>query len=120
MKVSAQNKGRFAMFEFEGHCIPLMNGYFDRDNPDKVEHRVKYDPYFDDAVNIVESDNTRKAVLNFWTEDLNKEYQRIKALYISPRMTEIKYICYASPYYYFHFTDLDGNIIEVTGPYKED
>ena len=29
----------------------------------------------------------------------------------------IKYVCNVSPYYYFQFTDPDGNVIEVTGEY---
>ena len=34
-----------------------------------------------------------------------------------PCMTKVRYICYASPYYYFQLTDPDGNIIEITGDY---
>lgn len=57
-------------------------------------------------------------VLNFWVEDLQKEYTRMKELNISEQMTGIKYVCNASPYYYFQLTDPDGNIIEVTGAYE--
>ena len=39
MPVTTQNMDRFAMFQFEGNCIALMNGYFDSKNPDKVVHR---------------------------------------------------------------------------------
>lgn len=117
MKVTHQNSNRFAMFEFEGHCIALLNGHFDSDNPDKVVRKGTYDPYFDDYKDIMQLDNSRKTVLNFWHENLLKENQRLKELHISERITDIKYICNASPYYYFQLSDPDGNVIEVTGNY---
>ncbi len=61
--------------------------------------------------------NTHKFVLNFWDEDLRKEYERVKSLNISNHLTKIKYVCNVSPYYYFQLDDPDGNIIEVTGDY---
>lgn len=120
MKVSKQNMDRFAMFEFEGNCIAIMNGYFDSNNPDKVVHKGEYKKYFDDLVEIAEMGNSRKIVLNFWTEDLRKEYSRVKQLNISDNITKIKYVCNVSPYYFFQMTDPDGNIIEVTGSYLPD
>lgn len=117
MSVSAQNMDRFAMFSFEGHCIALMNGHFDTDNPDKVVHKGEYSQLFDDMKSMAKAPNTHKFVLNFWDEDLQKEYERIKALNITDNLTKIKYVCNVSPYYFFQFTDPDGNIIEVTGAY---
>ena len=43
------------------------------------------------------------------------EYRRIKGLNISENITKIRYVCNVAPYYFFSFTDPDGNIIEVTG-----
>lgn len=117
MKVTAQNRNRFAMFEFEGHCIAVMNSCYDKENPDQVVHEGTYDAYFDDLPGIAEKENTRKFVLNFWVEDLLAEHVRVKALHISERLTDIKYVCNVSPYYYFQLTDPDGNVIEVTGKY---
>ncbi|WP_167954809.1 VOC family protein [Anaerosporobacter faecicola] len=117
-KVTHQNMDRFAMFEFEGHCIAIMNGYFDSRNPEKVVHRGKMDTYFDDLVQIAELPNSRKVVLNFWDEDLRKEYERVKQLKLVDHITPVKYVCNASPYYYFQLTDPDGNVIEVTGDYE--
>lgn len=118
MKVSKQNMDRFAMFEFNGHCISIMNGHFDSDNPDKVIHKGEYNKYFDDYEEIISKENSRKTVLNFYTEDLEKEYNRIQSFNFPGEKTEIKYVCNACPYYYFQFTDPDGNVIEVTGNYK--
>ncbi len=117
MKVSKQNMDRFAMFEFDGKCISIMNGYFDALNPDKVVFRGEYNSYFDDMGKIVNMPNSRKFVINFWVEDLRKEYNRVTQLNCTDNITKIKYVCNVCPYYYFQLTDPDGNIIEITGEY---
>lgn len=122
MKVSAKNMDRFAQFEFGGHNISLMNGYFDVQNPGLTEHKGQYVEKFDNLPAIAESENTHKFVLNFWTEDLVKEREKILSLNISDLVTEIKYVNNVMPYYYFQLEDPDGNVIEITGEYdsKED
>lgn len=117
-KVTARNGDRFACFDFEGHGIALLNGFFDEQNPGKTLHDGQYDPAFDDYAALARAQNTRKLVWNFWTEDLAKERERIAALGITNTLTPIKYLCNASPYYYFQLLDPDGNVIEVTGEYK--
>ena len=117
MPVTKKNMDRFAMFDFQGKCIALMNGYFDSENPDKVIHKGEYLEYFDDLETISTLPNSRKVVLNFWDENLREEYNRVKELRITDNITKIKYVCNVSPYYYFQLTDPDGNIIEVTGDY---
>ena len=117
MNVTSQNMDRFAQFEFEGKNISIMNGYFDVKNPELTIHKGEYVEIFDDLVAIAESENTHKFVFNFWTEDLEKERERIEKLGISNMLTKIKYVNNVMPYYYFQLMDLDGNIIEVTGAY---
>lgn len=108
---------RFARFEFEGHNISIMNGYFDIQNPHLTEYKGEYTKAFDDLVAIAEAENTHKVVLNFWTEDLKKEWHRINKMAMVNRLTSIKYVCNVMPYYYFQLEDPDGNVIEVTGDY---
>lgn len=120
MKVTGKNMERFAQFQFEGHNISLMNGYFDSENPEATIHRGQYVEKFDDLASIADAGNTNKFVLNFWTEDLEKERQRIINLNISSLVTEIKYINNVMPYYYFQVADPDDNVIEITGEYKGD
>ncbi len=57
-------------------------------------------------------------VLNFWIEDLKKEYDRVKKINIGT-VSEIMYLNISSPYYMFIVEDPDGNTIEITGGYKE-
>lgn len=115
--VTVRNTDRFAIFEFEGHCISLMNGHFDTNNPDKLAYKGEYSDYFDDMHTMALAPNTHKFVLNFWHENLRAEHERILNLGISEHVTGIKYVCHVSPYYFFQFDDPDGNIIEVTGSY---
>lgn len=117
MSVSAQNMERFAQFEFDGKNISIMNGYFDTTNPNLTVHKGEYVEEFDNLVAIAEAQNTHKFVLNFWTENLEKERERIENLNISVKLTKIKYVNNVIPYFYFQLTDPDENIIEITGHY---
>jgi len=54
-------------------------------------------------------------VLNFWVDDLQREYDRLKELEIG-EMTEI--IKVHDGYYYFNVLDPDKNVCEITGGYE--
>lgn len=59
-------------------------------------------------------DGNHKFVLNFWVEDLLKEYHRLRVLNIG-EMTEIEKA--NERYYYFNVLDPDNNVCEITGGY---
>ncbi len=86
---------KFVEFYFDNKCILLMN------ESNLIGHCTDLSsPY--------------KFVQNYWVEDLLTEYERVKKLNIGD-VTEIRE---AYPTYnYFHLTDPDNNIIEVTGGY---
>ena len=115
--VTSKNMNRFAQFVFYGHNISIMNGHFDTENPDKVVNKGEPDDWLEDVKTRALAKNTHKFVFNFCNEDLRSEYKRIKSLNITENLSKIKYFCYVAPYYYFHLTDPDGNIIEVAGGY---
>ena len=97
MTVSTRNCGnKFAEFFFDNKCLALMN--------ENNLHGHRYE------------DGDYKFVLNFWVEDLKKEYNRLKDLNIG-RMTELKKV--HEGYFYFHIFDPDNNVCEVTGGYQE-
>lgn len=116
-EVSAQNKTRFAIFNAGGLCLCILNGYFDRDNPDKVTEEREYNPLYDNYAAVADKENNRKVVINLGTPDLKKEYERIKALGIGSNLTNIRYINAGTPYWYFCLLDPDGNTIEIAGGY---
>lgn len=98
MTVSTRNCGnKFAEFFFDNKCLALMN-----------ESNLTGHHYVD---------GDYKFVLNFWVEDLNKEYNRLKELGIG-KMTEI--IAVHEGYYYFHIYDPDNNVCEITGGYTKE
>ena len=86
---------KFIEFYFDNKCISLMN-----------ENNLEG--------HCTDPESPYKFVQNYWVEDLLTEYERVKALNIG-KVTEIRE---AYPTYnYFHLTDPDNNIIEVTGGY---
>lgn len=96
MTVSTRNCGnKFAEFFFDGKCLALMS-----------EHKLPGHHY---------STGDHKFVLNFWVEDLQREYDRLKELNIS-KMTAI--IKVHDGYYYFNVYDPDNNVCEITGGYE--
>jgi Predicted transcriptional regulators len=97
MTVSTRNCGnKFAEFYFDNKCLALMN-----------ESNLEGHHY---------EDGDYKFVLNFWVEDLEKEYNRLSGLNIG-EMTEIRKV--HDGYYYFHVFDPDHNVCEITGGYSE-
>lgn len=117
--VTAQNMNRFAIFHVDGLCLSIMNGYFDAEHPDQVTTKGKTYKEYDNFVGIAEAQNTGKVVINLSTNDLKKEHDRLCALGIGSKQTEIRYINARNPYYYFSMKDPDGNTIEITGPYDK-
>ncbi|OPJ54634.1 VOC family protein [Clostridium oryzae] len=119
MKVSVKRYDRWAQFDFEGKCLALFNETFDEKliskNKELEKHYNKaYIKYY--CENMIKHGNS--TVLNFWVEDLRKEYERLKLLNIG-KLSEIMYINISSPYYMFVVSDPDGNTIEITGRYTE-
>lgn len=95
MTVSTRNCGnKFAEFFFDNKCLALMN----EDNL-PGHHYV---------------DGDHKFVLNFWVEDLEREYRRLRELGIG-EMTEIEKV--HEGYYHFNIYDPDRNVCEITGGY---
>ena len=92
--------------------------YDQRNHDPYLDNEQAYKEY-DDYVSIAEMQNTGKVVINLSTNDLKKEYDRICALGIASKQTEIRYINARNPYYYFSMKDPDDNTIEITGPYDE-
>lgn len=100
VKVSdhCRSGNKFVEFYIDNKCISLMN------ESNIVGHCTSLEsPY--------------KFVQNYWVEDLSMEHERVKSLNIG-HVTEILEAYPA--YHYFHLTDPDHNIIEVTGGYHVD
>ena len=120
MPVTSQNFTRWAQFNFGHACIALFNPQFD-------DARISVGKDLDSSYNqayLAYKEQTRikygnNFVLNFWVDDLNQEYARIKEFGIG-EVSDILFINVASPYYCFMLEDPDGNQIEITGNYTVD
>lgn len=117
MEPTAKNYDRWVQFDFENQCIALFNNEYDKR---MIEGNIDLDKYYNKAYIEFFKDNKiiygNNFVLNFWIEDLNKEYERVLNLEIG-QVSPIKYVNIAMPYYFFTLEDPDGNLIEVTGRY---
>lgn len=92
-----QSGNQFIEFYIDNKCLALMN---EKNIPGHV----------------TDSDSPYKFVQNYWVENLLPEYRRLKRLGIG----EMTAILKANPsYYYFHVTDPDNNVIEITGSLPE-
>lgn len=119
MKPTAKNFDRWVQFDFEGKCIALYSDEFDKR---MIERGDNLEQHYDDRYLRFYKERKinygNNIVLNFWVEDLKKEYERIKKLNVGSA-SEIMYLNISSPYYMFIVEDPDGNTIEITGGYKE-
>jgi len=98
MSVSKLSPNIFAQFFFDGIYMSIMN-----------ETNLKDHDYT--------GSGDHKFVLNFWVNDLQTEYERVKSLNIGT-VTEI--IQVHSNYYFFNLYDPDNNVIEITGNYRKE
>lgn len=120
MNPTARAYDRWAQFDFEGKCIALYNKDYDARKIEAMEdlekhYNVEYLKYYKERA-ITYGNNV---VLNFWIEDLNKEFERISKLNMG-EVSNIMYVNISSPYYFFTVSDPDGNVIEITGRYQPD
>ncbi len=115
MKVSCQNFNRWAEFHIGNCCIALYNPQYDEELMKNTQTIEKH--YSKDYLDYNKSKELKYGnnfVLNFGTDDLNAEYERLKKLNIG-KLTDIMYLNIAMPYYFFVLEDPDGNQIEITG-----
>lgn len=115
MKVSAQRFDRWAQFDFNGNCIALFNPKYDEEMIKRGENlEAHYDDEYIECFQNKKIQYGNNFVLNFYVNDLDAEYERIKALKIG-KTSKIMYLNISSPYYHFLLEDPDGNTIEITG-----
>lgn len=119
MKVSSQNQTRWAQFNIGHACIALFNPEFD---DAQIKSGIDLDKLYNEAYLEYKQRTPIKYgnnfVLNFWVDDLNREYTRVKTLNIG-EVSDIYLINVTAPYYCFMLEDPDGNQIEITGKYNE-
>lgn len=102
--------------QFSNH-IALYNYRYDKKIMESDSTGNFSQTYIEDFNKSKENPENDIVVFNFETEDLKKEYQRLKNLNIG-EVSDLMYINVHMPYWYFNITDPDGNVIEITGQYN--
>ena len=113
-KGNVYTKNRWIEFDF-GNKLSIYNRLYDEE---KIKNNDMKDNYNNAYIENFEIDKGKKKnnimTLNFYTDNLNVEYNRIKKLNMC-RMSEIMYVNITEPYYYFNIFDPEENTIEICG-----
>lgn len=108
-----KNCDRWATFDCGGY-ISLYNRKYDEALIRSPESHDAFNFAYIAMLSRKEKEKQNNVVvLNFVVDDLQAEYERIKALGIG-EVSELMYIGVNVPYWYFNVTDPDGNTIEIT------
>lgn len=116
VKGNVYTKNRWIEFDY-GNKLAIYNRQYDIEKIDENKIENNFSKSYIDNFRKTNSKNINNIItLNFYTEDLNKEYERIKNLNIC-EISEIMYVNITEPYYYFNIFDPEGNTIEICGNY---
>ena len=111
-KGNVYTPNRWTEFDF-GNKLSIYNKLYDKEKIDSGEVKENYNTAYIDNLNAEIGERKNNIItLNFYTENLNEEYNRIKNLNIC-KMSKIMYVNITEPYYYFNIFDPEGNTIEI-------
>jgi len=98
-----------------GNKLSIYNRLYDVEKIDKKSTEANYNKAFIENFNQKKDKPFNNVItLNFYTNNLKLEYERIKALNIC-EVSDIMYVNITEPYYYFNIFDPEGNTIEICG-----
>ncbi len=116
-KGNIYTENRWIEFDF-GNKLSIYNKLYDKKIIENDFSNNHYNEEYIKNYNTIEKERKNNIIiLNFYTEDLKKEYERIKKLNIC-KISEIMYVNIKEPYYYFNIYDPEENTIEICGKYN--
>ena len=113
IKHNIYTENRWVEFEC-GNKLAIYNRKFDEEKINSRNNVNYNDAYIKDFNKEQNIKMNNIITLNFYTEDLNTEYSRIKVLNIG-EISDIMYVNITEPYYYFTIKDPEGNLLEICG-----
>lgn len=119
IKGNIYTENRWIEFDY-GNKLAIYNRQYDIEKINKNKTENNFSKTY--IENFKKSNNENKnniITLNFYAENLNKEYERIKNLNMG-NISEIMYVNITEPYYYFNIFDPEGNTIEICGNYTKE
>lgn len=112
-------KNRWIEFDF-GNKLSIYNRLYDAEKIKNNTSSINFNKQYIDNFQTPKERNYNNIItLNFKTNDLKKEYDRIKKLNLC-EVSEIMYVNITEPYYYFNIYDPEGNTIEIYGDYIDE
>ena len=115
IKGSIYTENRWVEFDF-GNKLSIYNRQFDINIMKENENvNENYNQSFIENLKQNKEESLNNIItLNFYSNKLKSDYERIKALKICD-VSDIMYINITEPYYYFNIYDPEGNTIEICG-----
>lgn len=113
IKPNVYTKNRWVEFEC-GNKLSIYNRTFDNEKINNDNNIYYNEAYIKDFKRRQEKKVNNIITLNFYTDNLTKDYSRIKKLNIGV-VSEIMYVNITEPYYYFTVKDPEGNLLEICG-----
>ena len=111
-KETVYTKNRWVEFKL-GNKLSVYNRKFDESLIDSGDTEGRLDEnYKNNFLSDKEIRRNNSIVLNFFTPNLTEEHDRIKKLRIG-RVSEIMFVNFTAPYFFFNVYDPDGNTIEI-------
>lgn len=111
-KGTIYTENRWVEFDL-GNKLSIYNRLYDKALFNSGDTKKYFDQnYINDFSRSKEERHNNAVILNFYTPDLKKEFDRIKKLRID-QMSEIMFVNISAPYYFFNVYDPDSNTIEI-------
>lgn len=112
IKGSVYTKNRWIEFDF-GNKLSIYNRLYDIETM-KNNNKNYNQSFIENFKQDKEKAKNNIITLNFYSNDLKRDYERIKSLKIC-EVSDIIYVNITEPYYYFNIYDPEGNSIEICG-----
>lgn len=113
IKGNVYTKNRWVEFEF-GNKLSVYNRQYDIETIKENTNTNYNQSFIENFKQNKEKSVNNIITLNFYSNNLKNDYERIKSLKIC-EVSDIMYVNITEPYYYFNIYDPEGNTIEICG-----
>ena len=110
IKGNVYTENRWVEFDL-GNKLSIYNKLYDKELIDKDNSHYN-STYIDNYNKSNDKSFNNIMVLNFYSDKLKEDYERIKSLNVCD-VSDIMYVNITEPYYYFNISDPEGNLIEI-------
>lgn len=113
IKGNVYTKNRWVEFDF-GNKLSVYNRQYDVETIKENINKNYNQSFIENFKQNKEKSVNNIITLNFYSNNLKNDYERIKSLKIC-EVSDIMYVNITEPYYYFNIYDPEGNTIEICG-----